>query len=935
MAILDIHQRRREWSQTTSELTIILMAAMAFIWIVSLCVFIGRKRHRGAAVRNSVMTGVQSAASYFAVFFLFADWTFFASPCFLKLWLLTLSGITWCICVILRASRFYIRFRFNQAKLLGLFDHTATFAPPQTAFDVDDILHIHSHNANAGFAISFAGGLDPTGVGGSRGESHGMLNDEKVVTGMTTPLSQSHGAISSTPRDSVAMSVTPTTARKKSAGSALKEEIAGSRSYTIEGVESICFSGGSVGGAGSGGGDEGTVISTDKKTGDVASVGFQDGGSTVTGNRKFRFRRQNVASGMTIASFPRWIDKLTDEWLCRRKDMLPDIAFYKVLCAGVAVTLVYLSLFQVFTTNYRIYPTMDANACGLSDREYVLLWMVSAVYLLIAGPIILSLLIGARDSNYLSFDITATLIVGYPTNAHRAKGRTLLHNMESFRQVLDDASLFESFKGFVAADLSIENALFWEALKELNRQTDRSVAQYILSDNTTPKSTLARHGKGIPSLRKTLYMIHSKTTAGNSSSQSLANTSANINPFKFSSNKALDDEIDGGLGRCGSSGGGGSGGGTGAVAGGGSGANNAGVKSSPKLLSIAMPVSRSGSSAKDSISAIEVFGLDEKGSQIYESKFGGGGGPNEGVTGLVLTDSVLSGNPNVINPVTSVESGTGVTNSGLPTIKSVEETDGSMANVNVGLSKSSSASSSPPIPSPPPLNGQILDQPIQASPFSSAQQLSTPTIPSSSSTSIQVISTSETPATSNQPTNSSSQVHPHPRSNSIPRVPMSPMTAKRQSSISKRGGGNIGGENITGIPTYPASPLSKVVSLSGIESSVDLLENVGPNFGGTTEIAEVAYSTIATPTTMGQGKTIGGGGIGIPQSQSQPQITNMITTTMTPTSSSNVNLQQQQPPPQPTAPTTTTSSSPPPQQHQRHPSNASDTPSFNLLLMKR
>ncbi|KAJ3323190.1 hypothetical protein HDU76_013716 [Blyttiomyces sp. JEL0837] len=233
-----------------------------------------------------------------------------------------------------------------------------------------------------------------------------------------------------------------------------------------------------------------------------------------------------------ILSLPQWMDRLVDEWICRKKEMPSDSVFYFILLGVFSAVVAYLTIWE---------------------------------YLLVAGPIILSLIIGARDSNFLSYDIMVTLVVGYPAaiiglastrstiqtyfpmeilpaivffishitsvvhpvllglmDEYRSRHLTLLQNMDSFRQVLEDETLFESFKSFVAADLSIENALFWEALKELNRQTERSISYHLAHahEHTKSVNTVKHMKTPMPVLKKTMYG-KTKSGIGQSSTQSL------------------------------------------------------------------------------------------------------------------------------------------------------------------------------------------------------------------------------------------------------------------------------------------------------------------------------------------------------------------------------------------------------------------------------
>ncbi|KAJ3195645.1 hypothetical protein HK101_011460 [Irineochytrium annulatum] len=198
-----------------------------------------------------------------------------------------------------------------------------------------------------------------------------------------------------------------------------------------------------------------------------------------------------------------------DMWLCRRRRNLTrrEIAMFMMLVVGVM--LVYLVFAQLFTTMYRMYPIMDFNHCVVHFLEYSPVIGYCLIVFVVINPFMFTLLLNVKESHSIVVDHLISIVCGttvvclvlfsanniliaimpilitfathclnviVPTvrshwDDYCRKRFKLKHNMESFNVVLADRKLFQSFKEYVAADLSIENALFWEEYQMLMKKT--------------------------------------------------------------------------------------------------------------------------------------------------------------------------------------------------------------------------------------------------------------------------------------------------------------------------------------------------------------------------------------------------------------------------------------------------------------------------------
>ncbi|KAJ3103645.1 hypothetical protein HDU97_009984 [Phlyctochytrium planicorne] len=85
---------------------------------------------------------------------------------------------------------------------------------------------------------------------------------------------------------------------------------------------------------------------------------------------------------------------------------------------------------------------------------------------------------------------------------NRSSARRLKLSYESFKEMLEDENLFLSFKEYTAADLTLENAVFLEAYKELINQYEKAVQKRMQEKRrSSRKPHQAWISKGLSSIR--------------------------------------------------------------------------------------------------------------------------------------------------------------------------------------------------------------------------------------------------------------------------------------------------------------------------------------------------------------------------------------------------------------------------------------------------
>ncbi|KAJ3176366.1 hypothetical protein HK101_010447 [Irineochytrium annulatum] len=191
------------------------------------------------------------------------------------------------------------------------------------------------------------------------------------------------------------------------------------------------------------------------------------------------------------------LDRCTDAWLCRRKKAFTERTMILGLAPAMAVFVIWVIVAQSMTECYRIYPDMDVGWCLFELRAYGLVYALIFIDFYVLAPFFLWGLYGVKDAHKISLELSinigcgiilpitlyllshGTSIVFPLVQSYRdeatLKRETLMLNMDSFKKVVESETLLDSFKKFNAAELSVENVLFWEAHKELMCQTERSI----------------------------------------------------------------------------------------------------------------------------------------------------------------------------------------------------------------------------------------------------------------------------------------------------------------------------------------------------------------------------------------------------------------------------------------------------------------------------
>ncbi|KAJ3409053.1 hypothetical protein HDV05_004647 [Chytridiales sp. JEL 0842] len=225
----------------------------------------------------------------------------------------------------------------------------------------------------------------------------------------------------------------------------------------------------------------------------------------------------NVAKWKGIKAY---IEEKVDQAMLTKGNFADKVVIHALVITTCLCT-VYLMIAQGITPRRRLFPVIDMPPCTFGLEEYGVLMVFVPLILGVLYPVVLWTLLDVRDPFYISRDIMLSVIMGLPAtiiyfftlipgrpwitlpfmrdflpicvatvsqvtsvvvpvfwSMSEAKAGATRHfrmNMESFKIVLDDEDLFENFKQFAARDLSVENPLFWHALKDLMKQTDRQM----------------------------------------------------------------------------------------------------------------------------------------------------------------------------------------------------------------------------------------------------------------------------------------------------------------------------------------------------------------------------------------------------------------------------------------------------------------------------
>ncbi|RKP02733.1 hypothetical protein CXG81DRAFT_24613 [Caulochytrium protostelioides] len=99
------------WSPWLSEIYIIVLAVFSFFWIVSLGVFIIRRKHHAVSSCGVTLTVIGSLSGYLVCVAFLLNTIVYAWPCFATLWSINLFLTTWMACLIARAIRHASRYR--------------------------------------------------------------------------------------------------------------------------------------------------------------------------------------------------------------------------------------------------------------------------------------------------------------------------------------------------------------------------------------------------------------------------------------------------------------------------------------------------------------------------------------------------------------------------------------------------------------------------------------------------------------------------------------------------------------------------------------------------------------------------------------------------------------------------------------------------------
>ncbi|KAJ3176365.1 hypothetical protein HK101_010446 [Irineochytrium annulatum] len=398
MSIVYHDVRSVPWSNAAQKGFAIGFGLLLIGSAVTVAMYWRRRAHQCIAARGPTLTVIQAASGVLATFALIDYRLIRNLPCFVNLWLLNICMCTWLTCVLMRAIFLYVNYRFQQAKLLGVFTVEPDCAATQSRRKAND----PELDASSQLADELAKELTAGGASSSTSSSRELapLPDE---------------------------------------------------------VESL--SNGCVGA----------------------------------------------------------LDRRTDAWLCRRKKAFTERTMILGLVPAMAVFVTWVIVAQCITRSYRIYPYMDVGWCTFELQIYGLVYALIFVDFYVLAPFFLWGLYGVKDSHKISLELSINIGCGIiltslymlimfkfvPSSLQEAvpitlyllshgtsiilplvksysdeaklKRETLMLNLDSFKKVIESDTLLSSFKKFNAAELSVENVLFWEAHKELMHQTDRSV----------------------------------------------------------------------------------------------------------------------------------------------------------------------------------------------------------------------------------------------------------------------------------------------------------------------------------------------------------------------------------------------------------------------------------------------------------------------------
>ncbi|TPX70219.1 hypothetical protein SpCBS45565_g01970 [Spizellomyces sp. 'palustris'] len=97
----------------------IVLSILTLFWAVTTGLFIMRRKSQLMAGREVGWTLVQAVAGWLAVATSCLTKIYFSQPCFIQLWAYNLTGMAWCLAMLVRGIKFYFQVQLNHVKLFG------------------------------------------------------------------------------------------------------------------------------------------------------------------------------------------------------------------------------------------------------------------------------------------------------------------------------------------------------------------------------------------------------------------------------------------------------------------------------------------------------------------------------------------------------------------------------------------------------------------------------------------------------------------------------------------------------------------------------------------------------------------------------------------------------------------------------------------------
>ncbi|KNC97710.1 uncharacterized protein SPPG_07172 [Spizellomyces punctatus DAOM BR117] len=385
----------------------IVLSILTLFWAVTTGLFIIRRKSQFMAGREVGWTLVQAAAGWLAVATSCLTKIYFSQPCFIQLWAYNLTGMVWCLAMLVRGIKFYFQVQLNHVRLFG----TGSLEKIPTSLSEE-----------------------PSSTS-TRVRTASLRDKPTIMRGLYLPSSIPPSPVSNSSDYGV---IDPSIASVSRMGRRFEGSYNFEARDTLRGMRSNWWW-------------------TNRERSTDRYLLFWFGvimGVDVVGMVLVQIFTKTFQIWPTVAISPGCVSQW--EYL---PQFLGTFLYYTIACPIVLWRL------RSVRDNYGV-----RNDLLISVLTTLPLFTMFLAWRYIPRTAYLSwhphnwYILGLMVAHTIS--VLYPVIQSYRDERIRAK-MVLLHNMTSFAQVLSDKAIWDQFKTYMAADFCVENALFFEAYQEL------------------------------------------------------------------------------------------------------------------------------------------------------------------------------------------------------------------------------------------------------------------------------------------------------------------------------------------------------------------------------------------------------------------------------------------------------------------------------------